>query len=125
MAEQDPNALVTIQLDAPRQYRDRESYIVTTIGPGSAVVRRATAIRWGFNDAEDAPLAEPWPNYGSVDEVVARLPSLSPTDRARVRAYETERGTRKGVLNALDTMEDEQAAGSAASDNSSTDKAKG
>lgn len=46
MADQDD--LVTIHLDEPRQYRDRESYIVKVIGPGNVKVPRETAKHWGI-----------------------------------------------------------------------------
>lgn len=47
MAEKD-NELVTIHLDEARQYRDKESWLVTTIGPGNVKVRRETAQKWGL-----------------------------------------------------------------------------
>lgn len=53
MAEKD-DELVTIHLDEARQYRDRETWLVTMIGPGKATVRRATAERWGIKPISEA-----------------------------------------------------------------------
>jgi hypothetical protein len=62
MAEKDE--LVTIHLDEARQYRDRETWRVETIGPGDVRVPRATALRWGLTPvseakAEAAPVVAP------------------------------------------------------------------
>lgn len=101
MAEQQDD-LVTIHLDEPRQYRDRETYLVHTIGPGQATVPRSTAERWGF-DGDDAPLAEPWEGYNAlpVGDVVDRLPTLTDDQRAAVLAYERKHKKRDGIIRPL------------------------
>lgn len=108
MPERD-ETLVTINLDAPRPYRDRETMQVTTIGPGEATVPRYVAQRWGIEE-QDAPLAEPWEGYADlpVDEVRQRLRPLTLEEREAVRAYESATRQRKGVLNALNALEEER-----------------
>lgn len=110
MAEERDETLVTINLDAPRQYRDRETMIVRTLEMGSHSVPRYVAERWGFTDAEDAPQAEPMADYGdlTVEEIKQRLGGLTQVERETLRAYEEAQARpRKGVLSALDAQEEE------------------
>lgn len=47
MADQQDD-LVTIHLDEPRQYRDRETWVVTELPKGNVKVPRSVAKRWGI-----------------------------------------------------------------------------
>lgn len=105
--------LVTVNLNRKRPYRARHSdRKAIWVGPGRAEVPAWVAEAWGIEaevapkaaqSAADAPIREPWPAYDemNVGEIVMRLPELSQTERAIVRAYESRNKARKGVLEAV------------------------
>lgn len=53
MPERD-ETLVTVHLDQARQYRDLETYIVKTVGPGRAEVPAYMAKKWGIKSTSEA-----------------------------------------------------------------------
>ncbi len=104
MAEERDNTPVTVQLDAPRQYRDRETMQVITLSKGEATIPRYVADRWGL-DSERAEPDEPIPGFGALgaQEAITAIEGLNSSQREAVRSYEAETKNRKSVLNALDT----------------------
>lgn len=104
MAEERDNTPVIVQLDQQRQYRNRETMQVITVGPGKATVPRNVADRWGL-DSKRAEPNEPITGYGALGarEAVEALEGLDSSQRAAVRSYEAATKNRKSVLNALDT----------------------
>ncbi len=104
MAEERDNTPVTVQLDAPRQYRDRETMQVITLPKGEAKIPRYVADRWGL-DSERAEPDEPIAGYGdmSAQEAISAIEGLNGSQREAVRSYEASTKKRKCVQYALDT----------------------